>query len=123
MRQDGRPRITLDSTAEFAGVWISRFETSQFIPCDATVAGSRVDKLRGERIWLDFDDAVAEAPRLKEAFNSARGAGLFLRLRGTLTGPGRFGHLGAYGGLFQAFELLEVRPAPPGCSQGEDNRR
>lgn len=96
------------------GHYVTGFETSEFVPCAPEHAN--------ERWWLAGDSAVY--PALQDAAYGAvpaderkgRTGRAFVRLRGRITPPGRYGHMGAYEREIEVAEVLDARPDPAGTA-------
>lgn len=105
-------------TGTFRGHYTVGFEASAFVPCasDAWVLPS--DSLGDEpylhRAWVTWPPAAArqvhwpDAPR--DRFGSPR---YYVKWRGTVTGPGNYGHLGVSPFEFRVDSVLIVRPPQP----------
>lgn len=120
---DRRERRTVSDT--FSGHYTAGFEESKFVPCPADAWFLPSDSLDGyatdaRDAWVNFgDDKISRVIRSTDVPVNQRGyRRWFVRWRGTIQGPGRYGHLGG-----SAFELvvdsvLEVRaPTPDDCGQ------
>jgi hypothetical protein len=87
------------SPLRFAGEWALHFETSAFTASDG-----------GGPYWLSAGRAVWE--QLGAPF-AAHGAGPWGRaqivVEGTLSAPGRYGHLGAYERELRVTRVIDVR--------------
>jgi hypothetical protein len=77
-----KPRPVVVATEEFRGTYIVGDERNAFEPCGKT-----------EAWWIDFSPAAQQ--KMKE--NKITGWGNWpMRVRGTLSPEGRYGHLGMY---------------------------
>lgn len=96
------------------GHYVTGFETSEFVPCAPEHAN--------ERWWLTGDSAVYTALQdaaygaVPAAERKGRTGRTFVRLRGRITSPGRYGHMGAYEREIEVAEVLDVRPDPAGAA-------
>ena len=89
----------------FVGHWRSGFEESEFVPCGV-----------GPAAWVDLAPGVAEGVRWPRGGDKYYPR-YFVRFRGTLEGPGRYGHMGAASHHILISKILEVRePARGDCS-------
>lgn len=89
-----------------AGRYESGFEASAFYPCGSD-----------EQWWLTADSASwarLHAPPARIDSGGYREATAFVRVRGRVTGPGEFGHMGAYDRELTVTEVLEVRAPEEG---------
>lgn len=106
----------------FRGQWTTGFEASEFIPCPDSALGVTRPMLPGKRYWtsawatlspaareqrIDWPD---DAPR--DAWGSPR---YFVIWRGTLKGPGMYGHLGV--GAFEMVVDEIVLATTPGSDE------
>jgi hypothetical protein len=97
-------------TVELRGFYHVGFESSVFRPCDGMPPGSRSYALPS--IWVTFaPTARIEWPRRPHA--DVGGHTIHVRWRGILTGPGRYGHMGAGLYEFTVREVMEVRHSRP----------
>ena len=105
------------AAAVFALLWAGRpkehrghlslgFETSAFTPCGAP---------EGERWWVA--GLPPEGHQRYRELTSKMYEPVFVRVRGALSSPGNYGHLGAYQRELTVLELLELRKAK---EPGED---
>lgn len=85
----------------YSGIYSAGFEASEFRPCDDTTAVW----------WAAPATADAWAP-VQAALRATAGPPprFFLRLRGRVEGPGRYGHMGAYTHQLIATQVGEARP-------------
>lgn len=82
------------------GRFASGFETSAFYPCE-------VD----EQWWVHADSAAwakLHAPPARRDTAGYLEAVAFVRLRGEVSPPGEYGHMGAYQREFQVSEVVEI---------------
>lgn len=103
----------------YRGHYTVGFETSSFRPCEplpdlsATAYG-----LEDYEAWLEFVEGVARTgwPDVPAVF---RGYTYYLRVRGTLRGPGGYGHMAVAPYLLLVDSVLDVRPPEDGdCDSG-----
>ncbi|MFI5119276.1 MAG: hypothetical protein ACHQM4_02635 [Thermoanaerobaculia bacterium] len=103
------PQASGTALGTFDGHWTFGFEQSSFVACGAA-----------ERWWLDTGKSTLPAQR-KAALgpNAPEGRGpiLFIHVRGRLSPPGHYGHLGAYPRELEITEATDVRlPVPTDCA-------
>lgn len=107
-------------TGEFTGRYVPGFESSRFTPCRpfADLRGTAYEGYEGYA-WVTFDDSVLNRARAKWP-DSGRDPypPFFVRWKGTLTGPGGYGHLGVSSYLLRVSEILEMRKAAKADCQG-----
>lgn len=100
---------------EGEGFYAWGFETSMFTPCvpPPDLVGTAYQGLRAP-FWIDIADDVRMAPGAAFRQQSDGDIRAFVRWRGTLTGPGSYGHLGV--GIYElrVEEVFEVRPSGEG---------
>lgn len=107
---------------EFRGQYTAGFESSVFVPCTpfSDLTGTAYEG-RDVEAWVTFSEAArqqVQATRWPDVEPRSYGTSYeyrtyHVRWRGTLTGPGSYGHLG--GALYglEVGEVLEVRAEPP----------
>jgi hypothetical protein len=92
---------------EVEGTYLAGFETSRLTPSSKEFAG--------QRWWLqsteDFNQRYKALSPKEEGGPRLAGPEVFVRLRGRLTGPGRYGHLNSYDHEFDVTEMLEMKRA------------
>lgn len=89
-----------------AGRYESGFETSAFYPCGSD-----------EQWWVTADSAAwarLHAPPARIDSAGYLEAVAFVRLRGRVSPPGEYGHVGAYDRELRVSEVLEVRAPEEG---------
>lgn len=103
----------------FRGHHSSAFEESSFVPCEPfadlaeTAYGLGPDEAEA---WVVFrDDGEWEWPDVP---SSATRTTVYIEVRGTLTGPGGYGHMGYSAYLLEVEEVLEIREPGPGDCGG-----
>jgi hypothetical protein len=101
---------TVTRGGEFRGYYTSGFEVSSFVPCDDAGTGGPG---YGEGWWLSSQPESG----FYERYNQLSGdvnpppggyVTVFTVFRGTLSGPGSYGHLGAYAREVTVEEVLEM---------------
>ena len=108
-------------TRTFAGHYTPGFESSEFIPCPGSVWVLPEDSLGTgpSRAWVTWPLALRtdtsfvwpDAP--KDAWGNST---YYVRWRGTMVGPGRYGHLGGSPFEFRLDTVFEIkRPSPKDC--------
>ena len=89
------------------GGFVSGFETSAFYPCGSD-----------EQWWVVADSAAwaeLHAPSARIDSGGYRTVTAFVRVRGRVSPPGEYGHVGAYDRELEVSEVLEVRA--PGTAE------
>jgi len=119
------PREEREITRVFNGHFTAGFEESRFVPCPADrwfVPGDSVGTRlvpRGEA-WVAW-----RSPEVSRAIGAwpspertpSGNVRFFVRWRGTMTGPGHYGHMGIAPFVIQVDSVLEARtPSPADCS-------
>ena len=110
----------------FRGVWTPGFESSAFVPCPDSALGLTGELLPGKRLfgsraWADLTASARKQPiswpkdAARDAWGSAR---YFVVWRGTLKGPGIYGHMGVSEFSMVVDSILSVR-----ASQSNDCSR
>ena len=103
------PPVTSVS-GEFRGHFTSGFESSDFRPCNGLPPEARVYDDSWGAAWVRFSKEAEKRPiRWPTSPDSEAYPTIFVRWRGTLTGPGAYGHLGVAAYEFVVDEILEVR--------------
>ena len=85
----------------FSGRYTVGFETSEFIPCG-----------KEERWWLEGNLSALNAKLEKKPRGTMQT--LFVRLTGTASPAGRYGHLGRYQRKFTVTRVILARSPQPG---------
>jgi hypothetical protein len=95
---------------EFRGVYAVGFELSSFEPCS----------LGGHPAWLTVSMAGRRQRLLwPDVREHGRTRTYYVRARGSLAGPGSYGHMGAYAYELTVDRFLEVEGSPPpSCTRG-----
>lgn len=118
------PEMSPDSVfGEFTGLYRGGFELSQFRPCPGSVKDSTLaNQLEGKRIWLEVTEEAAERYRARVPpptdtiiVNQGEGPWFHVRVKGMLTGPGYYGHLGASDYELRVEEILDPGTPPAAC--------
>jgi hypothetical protein len=114
------PRLMRRLTGVFRGHYTPGFESSEFIPCSADawfIPGDSLDSYPMKlmrRAWArwptraDLKIAWPDAPR--DSYGNPR---YYVRWRGTVEGPGNYGHMGVSAFDFRVESVLELRAARP----------
>ena len=117
---DGRPVRRV--TGEWRGYYTFGFESSDFVPCTAdrwTVASDSIAPNQGVTAWVTLSDRAAQhfdAPPVAETPPGY--PRYFVRWRGTVTGPDRYGHMGLADFEIEVDKILEIRaPGPNDCTR------
>ena len=114
-------RVVRRVAGVFSGHYTSGFESSSFVPCRADEWFLPSDSLQADhdrRAWVVWPKpeerqrlAWPEVPR-----GASRNPRYFVRLRGTVVGPGHYGHFGVSAFQLEVDTLLEVRaPGADDC--------
>lgn len=116
------PRPLRRITGVFRGQYTGGFETSAFVACRADswlVPSDSIDSARPgtASAWADWPAHIASRMNwdvLKpDSFGTSR---LYVRWRGTIVGPGRYGHMGSEPFELRVDSVLEFRaPRPQDC--------
>jgi len=108
-----------ERTGIFRGVWTPGFESSAFVPCPDSALGLTGELLPGKRLfgsraWAELGAAARQQPiswpknAPRDSWGSAR---YFVVWRGTLKGPGTYGHMGVSEFSMIVDSILSVRAA------------
>ena len=102
---DPRPFLTV--TGVFGGFYQADFEMSSLSRCDAP----------DQRTWVTWGTAGAREynQRVKAIPWDSLGRGVFMMVKGVLTGPGKMGHMGVYEYDLSVDSLVAI--GPPGDCQ------
>ena len=84
----------------FSGRYTVGFETSQFVPCG-----------KDEKWWVTGDLSAINA-KMKTSPGGEMQT-FFVRVMGSVTPPGRYGHLGAYKRKLTVARVIRVRASRP----------
>lgn len=108
---------------DFAGLYTEGFESSVFVPCRPFVdlRGTTLEGVR-QRAWLTLSEGARRTARLLDWPDVPAPRGYrtyYLRVRGTLEGPGNYGHLGMSTFGLTVDRILEIRAEPPGSCRVE----
>ena len=98
----------------FRGHYTGGFEESKFVPCpqDAWfLPGDSLDVYRydARMAWAEIPGATSINWPEKVPHNSWGSALFYVRWRGAVTGPGRYGHMGVSAFEFRVDSILEIR--------------
>lgn len=109
------PRPIRHITATFSGYYAPGFEMSAFVPCQSDswlIAGDSLGTdARKAPAWASWSPTLStyRLPSVAtDAFGMRR---YFVRWRGTVTGPGHYGHLGGSAFEISVDSVVEVRAA------------
>lgn len=95
---------------ELRGHYTSGFETSNFRPCGGLPPEAASYDADSEAAWVEFADSVRGRALNWPTFpDTVYYPTVYVRWRGTLTGPGAYGHMGAATYKFLVDEILAVR--------------
>lgn len=95
---------------ELAGHYTFGFESSNFRPCGGLPAAAKFYGTDWGSAWVQFADSVRGRDlRWPEIEKTEYYPTVFVRWRGTLTGPGAYGHMGVATYGLVVDEILEVR--------------
>ncbi len=105
----------------FRGHYSLGFETSDFVPCPADDWSSPGDSLRSDAgfarsAWVRWENVGKNVQWPKRARDRYGNGRYFVTFRGTVVGPGMYGHLGGAPFEFVVDSVLEVRvPSESDC--------
>jgi len=105
---------------EFTGWYVPGFESSRFTPCRpfADLRNTAYEGYKGDA-WVTFDDSAFARSRSKWPDSGPDPyPRYFVRWKGTLTGPGSYGHMGVSIYLLRVGEILDMRKADKADCQG-----
>ncbi|HET7551681.1 MAG TPA: hypothetical protein VFK04_10325 [Gemmatimonadaceae bacterium] len=109
-------------TGVFRGHYRSGFESSEFVPCAADawfISGDSLDSYRTDarRAWATWrPDAGKELKWPDVPLDDNGNPRYYVRWRGTVVGPGHYGHMGVSPFEFLVDTVLELRrPGPQDC--------
>jgi hypothetical protein len=117
---DRRPLRRLPGT--FRGYYVSGFESSEFRPCSEDawfLPGDSLETKRYDqrRAWARFVSGALDGfvwPRVRRRHGDAR---YYVEWRGTVVGPGHYGHMGISAFQLCVDSLITVRPPRRGDCQ------
>jgi hypothetical protein len=116
------PRPLRRVTGVFRGHYTPGFESSEFVPCAADAWFLPGDSLNVYRIdmrnaWADWPTRADRKVKWPDAPRDSYGNPRFyVRWRGTVEGPGNYGHMGVSAFGFNVDSVLDVRaPRPTDC--------
>ena len=116
------PRTIRHVRGIFRGHYTPGFESSEFVPCAADgwfAPGDSLDwyPFNNRRAWVEWAPGFNQrlkwptAPRDKHGYSP-----LYVRWRGTIVGPGRYGHMGVSAFEMSVDSVMELRaPAKRDC--------
>ena len=99
----------------FRGHYTPGFESSEFVPCAADgwfIPGDSLDlyPFSARRAWTTWPPGVGRGLKWPDARRDRYGnSRYYVRWRGTVVGPGRYGHLGVSAFEFVVDTVLELR--------------
>jgi hypothetical protein len=109
------PRPVRRVSGVFRGHYTPGFESSEFVPCPTSAWFLPADSLDGypydaHRAWVEwsigFMREVSWPTAPRDTYGNSR---YYVRWRGTVLGPGRYGHLGVSAFEFRVDSVFEVR--------------
>lgn len=108
---DCDPRPLRRITRVFAGHYTFGFEMSRFVPCDHDSLFIPSDSVPpGGGVWVNWSTRSSVPRKWPRAPRDTWGnTTLFVRWRGTATGPAFFGHMGVSRFQFSVDSVLEMR--------------
>lgn len=116
------PRSIRRVTGVFRGHYTPGFESSEFVPCTADgwfVRGDSLDwyPLDNRRAWAEWAPGFRQRLKWPNAPRDQHGYSRFyVRWRGTVVGPGRYGHMGVSAFEIRVDSVLELRaPSTRDC--------
>lgn len=105
----------VNAEREYRGHYTLGFEASDFVPCG-------VKDRREGNWWVEVLAQARRGLRWGEGDDAGNAARYYVRWRGVLSPPGRYGHMSAGDHQLAVTRVFEVRrPAPGDC--GPDRRR
>ena len=113
-------------TGVFRGYWTPGFESSKFVQCTDSVMGVATTLLPGKRLFSSSAWAALDARAQSQQIHWPSHAPIdewgnhryFVIWRGTLKGPGMYGHMGVSEFEMTVDSILAVRaPGPRDCSE------
>jgi hypothetical protein len=117
---DGRP--ILRRVGEWRGHFTSGFEVSGFVACPGNAwlvpSDSVMPPSTGVGAWAELSARALHRTDWPDATESSRGyTEHYVRWRGTVVGPARYGHLGVSDFEIDVDRILEIRaPRPDDCT-------
>jgi hypothetical protein len=116
------PRRIRRVTGFFRGHYTPGFESSEFIPCPADgwfIPGDSLDRYPydNRRAWTEWAPGFNQRLRWPRVPRDRHGNSRFyVRWRGTVVGPGRYGHLGVSAFEIRVDSVMELRaPSKRDC--------
>jgi hypothetical protein len=100
----------------FQGHYTPGFESSDFVPCSADgwfIPGDSLEayKYDARRAWVTWPQSVGDGVKWPDAPRDSYGnPRYYVRWRGTVVGPGHYGHMGVSPFEFVVDAVLELRP-------------
>jgi hypothetical protein len=106
-------------TGTFRGHYTPGFEASTFVPCPSDEWFLPSDSLGAEpflhRAWVTWPPGAARGPQWRDAPRDSFGnPHYYVQWRGTVVGPGSYGHMGASPFEFRVDSVLTVQPTRRG---------
>ena len=111
-------------SGDFSGHYVGGFEASEFRPCEGDGWFTSSDSLElypfdNRRAWVTWSERASKGVRWPQGAPPRDSDGnprYFVRWRGTVVGPGRYGHMGISAFEFLVDSLLEIRvPSATDC--------
>ncbi len=91
------------SSLSYVGTYSWGFEVSEFRPCAAN-----------EKWWVTGSAGEELVAKYRSLRNDTMYQRIFVKLRGTVSKTGQYGHLGAYEKEFDVSEVIDARNLRPG---------
>jgi hypothetical protein len=110
-------------SGEFRGHYVGGFETSGFAPCVPfeSFVGTAYEGADLILAWVGFSEAASAQARSMwppDTTRAQESPPMYVRWRATVTGPGRYGHMGVSLYEMGVTEVMELRRAAPSdCRQ------
>jgi hypothetical protein len=111
------PRRLRQAKGVFRGYYTLGFESSAFVPCAADAWFIPGDSLGAypfdaRNAWVTWDAGAARGQRWPEVARDRHGySKYYVRWRGTVVGPGRYGHMGVFPFELSVDTVFELRAA------------
>jgi len=112
---DPRPLRTM--RGEFRGHWVPGFESSDFTPCPNDGWHLPGDSVDASGAWATVPPSAERGVRIPDVPIDSQGyPHFYVRWRGTITGPGHYGHMNASAFDLTVDRVLELRaPSARDC--------
>ena len=109
------PRTIRHVTGIFRGHYSPGFESSEFVPCPADgwfTPGDSLDwtPFNNRRAWVEWAPGLIQRLKWPKAPQDEYGSSrYYVRWRGTVVGPGRYGHMGVSAFEIRVDSVMELR--------------